>query len=83
MQEFGNNRWVTITEGTEIIGYHRDSVRKLITQMSKEPEENRAIRLRRRSYGWEVWLPDLITYATRPRSGPRLPQHLVFDKQSS
>ncbi len=62
--------WVTVAEGAEIVGYHPDSLGHAVRRMRQLPEEERPIRLRKRSYGWEVWLPDLITYAAQPRNKP-------------
>lgn len=62
--------WVTVTEGAEIVGYHPVSLGNAVRRMRQLPEEERPIRLRKRSYGWEVWLPDLIVYAAKPRNKP-------------
>jgi hypothetical protein len=64
--------WVNTTEATEITGYNYHSVRKLITRFGNQPEAERAIKMRRRSTGWELWLPDLIAYLEKPRPGPRI-----------
>jgi hypothetical protein len=39
--------------------------------MGQEPETERAIRLRKRSNGWELWLPDLMKFMQEPRRGPQ------------
>lgn len=62
--------WVTTTEGAEITGYHRVTVSKLLSKNLEQPEEEREIRLRKRSNGWEIWLPDLIAYSKNPRTKP-------------
>jgi hypothetical protein len=33
--------WVNVTEGAQITGYHRVYLKKLVTDMSKKPEEER------------------------------------------
>ena len=64
--------WVNMSEAAEISGYSYHRVRKLAWQMGQEPEEQRAIKVRKRSNGWEMWLPDLMSYAQRSRTGPPL-----------
>jgi hypothetical protein len=54
--------WVTVTEAAEKTGYHRDYVLKLARDNWALSEDERAIRLRRHSYGYMLWLPDLIAY---------------------
>jgi hypothetical protein len=64
--------WVNVTEGAQATGYHRVYLKKLVTDMSKKPEEEREIRLRRRSSYWEIWLPDLAAYIdSNPMRGPK------------
>jgi hypothetical protein len=62
--------WVNTNEGAEITGYNSGSLRKLASTMAQEPEESRAVRVRKRSNGWEMWLPDLMVYVNRARRGP-------------
>ncbi len=64
--------WVNTTEGAEITGYTVGGLRHLAASMAKKPEEERMIKVRKRSSGWEMWLPDLILYVEQPRTGPTL-----------
>ena len=63
--------WVNLSEATEITGYSYDSLRKVIWQMAQEPEEERPIKLKKRSNAWELWLPDLMKFMQEPRRGPQ------------
>jgi hypothetical protein len=63
--------WVNASEATEITGYNYHSVLKLIFKISKQPEEDREVRMRKRSTGWEMWLPDLLNYIYKPGAGPQ------------
>ena len=63
--------WVNTYEATEFTGYNYHSVRKVIQRIANQPEESREIKMRRRSTGWEMWLPDLITYLKKPGRGPQ------------
>lgn len=57
--------WVNLTEGAHATGYSREYVFKLARRMWEQPEEERQIRVRKRSNGYEMWLPDLIAYAEK------------------
>lgn len=57
--------WVNVTEGAEITGYNRGYVVKLAKVIWDQPEAEREIRLRKRSNGYELWLPDLVRYAQK------------------
>jgi hypothetical protein len=46
-------------------------VRKLAYRTAQQPEDERAIKIRKRTSRWELWLPDLIDYVKNPRQGPR------------
>jgi hypothetical protein len=63
---------VNTAEGAEITGYNPDSLKHLASKMAQAPEEQRTVRVRKRSSGWEIWLPDLMLYVNRPRPGPIL-----------
>jgi hypothetical protein len=64
--------WVNIVEAAESTGYNRNYIQKLVKKLSKQPEEEREIRLRLRTSYWEVWLPDLVQYiSTNSMRGPR------------
>ncbi len=55
--------WVNLTEGAHYTGYSREYVFKLARRMWEQPEGERQIRVRKRSNGYEMWLPDLMEYA--------------------
>lgn len=63
--------WVNLTEGAEITGYHREHMIKLARKMWKLPEAEREIRIRKRTNGYDLWLPDLIKYSQKTGRGPR------------
>jgi hypothetical protein len=62
--------WVDINEATELTGYNRASMRKVAQRISRQPEVERDIKMRKRSNRWELWLPDLIVYLRKPGRGP-------------
>jgi hypothetical protein len=64
--------WVNTAEGAEITGYSPESLKNIAHKIAQEPEDQRVIKVRRRSSRWELWLPDLIEYVKRPRPGPIL-----------
>lgn len=63
--------WVNVTEAAEIIGYHRKTVAKLVLATWKLPENERLLRLQRRSNGYMIWLPDLIQYSKQKGHAPQ------------
>jgi hypothetical protein len=63
--------WVNVTEAAELTGYSRDRILKVTTKTWKLPEEQRPIRLRKRSSGYDIWLPDLLTYIEEFGRGPQ------------
>ena len=63
--------WINTTEGVEITGYNHDHVRKLARDNWNLPEEERVIRIRRRSNRYDIWLPDLLEYVNRVGYGPQ------------
>ncbi|HEX2622195.1 MAG TPA: hypothetical protein VHL11_18685 [Phototrophicaceae bacterium] len=68
-------KWVNVTEAAEMLGYHRDHVRKLVTRLWKMPEDEREVKLIRRSSGFEIWMPDLVEYFKNSAAhGPHGPQ---------
>jgi hypothetical protein len=62
--------WVNVTEAAEITGYSRIHVLRLATQNWRLPENERLIRLRKRSSGYDIWLPDLASYIVNHGRGP-------------
>jgi hypothetical protein len=68
--------WVNVTEAAEITGYSRDRVQRIAYNNWKVPEEEREIKVERRSHGYMIWLPSLIAYSKKPTGsrggrGPR------------
>ena len=63
--------WVNTSEATEFTGYNYHSIRKMIQRIANQPEDSREIKLRKRSTGWEMWLPDLVIYLKKPGRGPQ------------
>jgi hypothetical protein len=63
--------WVDLYEAAEFTGYSRPSVRNLVYRLSQQPEEEREIKLRKRSSRWELWLPDFLAYIKAPGHGPQ------------
>ena len=62
--------WVNVTEAAEMTGYTRDYIKKLIMRIWKLPEDQRAVQVRKRSSGFDIWLPDLIAYLREFGHGP-------------
>ena len=63
--------WVNVAEGAAITGYHPDYVRKLARDNWRLPEEERLIKILKRSSGYDMWLPDLISYLAGAKHGPQ------------
>lgn len=63
--------WVDLYEAAEITGFNRGSIRNIAQRISRLPEEEREIKLRKRSSRWELWLPDLLAYIKNPGHGPQ------------
>lgn len=63
--------WVNTGEAAEITGYNFESIRSVVKRISNQPEDEREIRLRKRAYRWELWLPDLMKYVSKPGRGAR------------
>jgi hypothetical protein len=66
--------WVNTIEGAELTGYNEDYVRELARNNWKLPENERLIRVRKRSNRYDIWLPDLMHYVETHGKGryPRL-----------
>lgn len=62
--------WVNTVEGAEITGYHREHVQRLARENWNLPEEQRLIKVRKRSNRYDIWLPDLINYLENHGLGP-------------
>ena len=63
--------WVNTREGAEITGYNRQYVKLLAMKVWRQSEAERPIKIRKRSNGFELWLPDLIAYINSPGYGPQ------------
>lgn len=66
--------WVMVGEAAKLFGYHPKSIGRIIHKISKQPEGEREMRIRKRQSVWEVWLPDLYIYLEGNNRGPR-PKH--------
>ena len=62
--------WVNVTEAAEMTGYHRDYIKKLAMKIWKLPENERSVQMRKRSSGFDIWLPDLVAYLRENGHGP-------------
>jgi hypothetical protein len=66
-----NEIWVNVTEAAEITGYSRQHMKMVISGLWQIEESQRGVRMRKRSSGFDVWLPDLLVYlAGQGRRGP-------------
>lgn len=70
-QEKVEEIWLNLAEAAALTGYNIYSLRKAIWRIAQDAEEERPVKLRKRSNGWEVWLPDLIEFLKEPRRGPQ------------
>ena len=68
--ETTEDNWVNTVEGAEITGYNPDYLRELVRNNWKLPEDQRLIRVRKRSNRYDIWLPDLIRYTNTQGLGP-------------
>jgi len=55
--------WVTIAEAAEITGYSISYMRRMTSRLWNSAENERTLKLRKRSGRLELWLPDLMAYA--------------------
>lgn len=62
--------WVNATEAAEITGYSQTYLRKIVREIWHLPEEQRLIKIRKRSRGYDMWLPDIIRYIAQHGHGP-------------
>lgn len=63
--------WVSTSEGAELTGYNQIHVQKLARDNWNLPEAERLIKIRKRSRGYDIWLPDLIRYMRESGNGPQ------------
>jgi hypothetical protein len=62
--------WVTTREGAELTGYSSRYLGQLAQKNSLLPEDERYIKVRKRSDRHELWLPDLLRYIEEIGYGP-------------
>lgn len=62
--------WVFTSEGAEATGYNGQYLKKLAHKMSQLPEDERAIKIRKRAGRYELWLPDILRYIDEIGYGP-------------
>jgi hypothetical protein len=62
--------WVNATEAAEITGYSSTYLRKIVREIWRLPEDQRPIKIRKRSRGYDMWLPDIIRYIAQHGHGP-------------
>lgn len=63
--------WVNTAEAAEYTGYNRGHLSLLGMQMWNKPENEREIKTKKRSSGYEMWLPDLVVYTNKIGRGPQ------------
>jgi hypothetical protein len=63
--------WVSVREAADMIGYTRSYVTKIAVTMLEKTEAEREIQVRKRSFGYELWLPDLLVHTTKKGIGPQ------------
>ena len=62
--------WVMAREGAELTGYSLRYLGQLAQKNSLLPEDEREIKVRKRSGRYELWLPDLLRYIEEIGYGP-------------
>jgi prophage antirepressor-like protein len=62
--------WVNATEAAEITGYSASHLRIIARETLSLPEDQRLIKIRKRSRGYDMWLPDIIRYISQHGHGP-------------
>ncbi len=71
--------WVNVEEGAERTGYNIDYVRRLARNNLRLPEAERALRVRRDTHAYAIWLPDLISYFQKIEDGqPKNPEEEIW-----
>jgi hypothetical protein len=71
MEYTNEESWVSTSEGAEITGYNQIYVQRLARDNWNLPEAERLIRVRKRSRGYDLWLPDLMRYMNESGNGPQ------------
>jgi hypothetical protein len=64
--------WVNVTEAAELTGYNPQTLRQLAGRLWHQPEATRPVKMRKRSSGYDMWLPDLAAYIEKTGRGPYL-----------
>jgi hypothetical protein len=67
--QMAEEAWVTTTEAAQLTSYNRNYLIRLSQKISRQPEAERQIKIRRRN-GYELWLPDLVAYIEHFGHGP-------------
>jgi hypothetical protein len=62
--------WVTTREGSELTGYNSRYLEQLASKNSRLSDDERSIKVRKRSGRHELWLPDLLRYINEIGYGP-------------
>jgi hypothetical protein len=62
MEHTTDEIWVSTSEAARITGYNQTHLQKLARDSWKRPEQERTLKVLKRSHGYEIWLPDLIKY---------------------
>lgn len=68
MENTNDEIWVSTSEGARITGYNQNHLQKLARINWNLPEEERTLKINKRSHGYEIWLPDLIKYIENSKS---------------
>jgi len=63
--------WVNTTEAAAITGYSRQYLKHVANKSWKMPEAERPIKVLNRIGRYEIWLPDLVKYLSKPGRGPQ------------
>ncbi len=63
--------WVNVREGAEITRYSRSHLKAIMMKVWRMPEDERPIQVRKRSNGFDIWLPDLVAYLNEHGHGPQ------------
>ncbi|MBA3868433.1 MAG: hypothetical protein ABI970_06120 [Chloroflexota bacterium] len=62
--------WVTTPEGAELTGYSREYLEQLARKNWRQTDDERNIKIRKRSNRYELWLPNLLHYINEIGYGP-------------
>jgi hypothetical protein len=65
--------WVTTREGAEATGYNSEYLEQVARKNFRLLEDERDIKIRKRSGRYELWLPDLLRYIEEIGNGPQGP----------